>query len=328
MKHNLIIPLAADKPEYDRYPPEWLDLHPGGNLMIYECIRGLPLHEFDRICCIVLAKHDKRFGSSAAIKSQFKKVGLYEKAEVICLDEPTRSQPETVARAIEAADIRGSIFIKDGDNFFECSPVLGENCIAMFPLDALKSVNPANKSYIMLDDNQYVTNIIEKVIISRFFCVGGYGFEDVALFSKYFYELAHHERLYTSHIIYAMLLDKHMFRPVSVKNYVDWGTRQEWLNFKRQFVTLFVPLCSLFPGGLPYRPVEPVVNTTVLQELRKLYDGGKTRIVILSEQSESDRQNVERILKSSGVKYHHVLFEVFSNSRILPDDSILPANIY
>jgi len=140
MQNNLIIPLAADRPEYDQHLPEWLDLHPNGNLMLYECIRGLPLDEFDRICCVVLAKHDRRFDASLAMERQFESVGLGDRLNVIRLEESTKSQPETVARAIDRGDIRGSVFIKDGDNFFECLPLLGQNCVATFPLDALKNV--------------------------------------------------------------------------------------------------------------------------------------------------------------------------------------------
>lgn len=315
MISNLIIPLASDKTEYEQYVPEWLDMHPEGNLMLYECIRGLPLSEFEHIYFVILAKHDRKFNASITIESQFRKAGQHGKVDVICLDEPTRNQPETVAHAIEAAKISGSVFIKDGDNYFECSP-LPENQVAIFPLDALKRVNPANKSYIMLDENQYVTNIIEKIIISRFFCAGGYGFEDSDLFAAYFKRLSHYERLYISHIIYAMLLDGHVFRPMNVKNYIDWGTREEWANFKNEFVTLFVPLTSLFEPWSFYSFTDQIVKAAHVEELKRLYDSGRTKIVLLSQRDESSRKVTEQMLKSSGVRYHQILFGTYPNNRI------------
>jgi len=315
-KNTLIIPVAADRPEYERYLPEWLDIHPDGTLMLYESVRGLPLSDFDRICPVILAKHDQRYHASAMIESQFQKMGLRNTLDIVRLQEPTASQPETVVRAIEAADIRGSIFIKDGDNFFEGCRLLGENCVATFPLDALKNVNPSNKSYIMLDDNQYITNIIEKVIISRFFCVGGYGFAESAQFVSYYKRLAHYKGLYISHVIYAMLLDRHLFRPLNVSNYIDWGTRQEWLNFKNHFVTLFVPLTALLPARSVYSSMPGWTQTTDVEELRRSYDTGKTKIIILCEEDESSRSRIEEELSRTGVKYHQLLFGVYAHARL------------
>lgn len=46
------------------------------------------------------------------------------------------------------------------------------------------------------------------------------------MFCKYYTSLRHYDRLYLSHIIYAMLLDKKTFRPFLVKNYKDWGSKR------------------------------------------------------------------------------------------------------
>jgi len=315
-KNTLIIPVAADRPEYERYLPEWLDIHPVGTLMLYECVRGLPLSEFERICPVILEKHDARFHAAKAIDSQFRKVGLGQKVDVVRLKEPTTNQPDTVACAIKAADIQGSIYIKDGDNYFECTPAHNENSVAVYPLDMLKSVNPGNKSYIMVDDNQYVSNIIEKVIIGRLFCAGGYGFEDASTFLTYCEGLTHHKQLFISHIIYAMLLDRHLFRPVTVDQYTDWGTREEWLRFKSQFVTLFVPLASLFTACSSDASGDAAVKVATVRELDCLYVEGKTKIIILSEQHEDCRAAAEEKLRAAGIRYHQLLCGVFPSSRI------------
>ena len=320
MKHNLIIPLAADRTDYNKYLPEWLDMHPKGNLMLYECIRGLPLQEFDLICPVILAKHDRQFNAAQTIENQFRRAGLRSRLHVIQLAEPTKSQPETVVHAIDSADISGSIYIKDGDNYFKCFPILGENSVAIYPLDSLKNVNPTNKSYIMMDDNQYISNIIEKVIISRYFCAGGYGFESSELFLSYFNKLAHYERLYTSHIIYSMILDKYMFRPSNVKDYIDWGTREEWLDFKNQYVTLFVPYSSLYNFCLCHNPdSDSIIKSDLVKKLNERYNAGKTKIIILSQYPEDYRPVIEQKLNSAGIHYHQILFGIFPNGIISSD---------
>jgi hypothetical protein len=98
--------------------------------------------------------------------------------------------------------------------------------IATYQLEKLQWVDPQNKSYVDVDDGYYVTNIIEKRIISHNFCAGGYSFENVDDFTHYYDMLKDEQGLYLSHIIYAMLLDRHIFRPEYVNDYTDFSNEQ------------------------------------------------------------------------------------------------------
>jgi hypothetical protein len=117
--------------------------------------------------------------------------------------------------------------IKDADSFFRCE-IFPQNSITIMPLDRLKRVNLQNKSYIALDDKFHITNIIEKKIISRNFCTGGYIFEDAEKFYYYYTRVQKYHALYLSHIIFFMLLDKIIFIPIQVTEYIDWGTKEDW----------------------------------------------------------------------------------------------------
>jgi hypothetical protein len=139
------------------------------------------------------------------------------------LDEPTTSQAETIYRTIQQENITGSIFIKDADSSFTAE-VTPYNGVAVFPLEKMDYIDPRDKSYVAVDDMQYITNIIEKRVVSHFFSAGGYCFQSANDFCKYYLELAEYPHLYLSHIIYAMLLNNKPFRPIAVKNYKDWGT--------------------------------------------------------------------------------------------------------
>ena len=83
-------------------------------------------------------------------------------------------------------------------------------------VENLEWVNPQHKSYVQVDDMFYITNIIEKKIISHYFCAGGYCFEKVDDYCKYYESLQDNDDLYLSHIIYSMLLDKMIFRPILI----------------------------------------------------------------------------------------------------------------
>jgi hypothetical protein len=227
MSFSLIVPIAADKPEYTDEIPYLFNPGNEGLIPCIQAIRGLDLSVFDCICFTILKKHDSLYSLQALFENQFKQLSLEKKAKLIILDVPTSSQPETIVRTIEIAKLEGSVMIKDADSYFE-SDLSPHNSVATFPLDALRRVNPQDKSYVAVDDMFYITNIIEKKIISRYFCAGGYVFEDAAEFCNYYGKLKNYKGLYLSHIIYAMLLNNKDFRPIPVKKYQDWGTKEDW----------------------------------------------------------------------------------------------------
>ena len=67
----------------------------------------------------------------------------------------------------------------------------------------------------------YITNTIEKRVIDHYFNAGGYCFDNASTFCHYYERYAGQQGLYLSHIVYAMLLDKQIFRPFIANNYKD-----------------------------------------------------------------------------------------------------------
>lgn len=223
-KVNLIIPVAADKPEYCNNMPYLFNFSNDGTMLCVKAIKGLDLNRFNNIYITILQKHDELYDIKEIIELQLRRMNL-ENAKVIILHEPTSSEAETVYYTICKENISGGIFIKDADSFFNCDFTMC-NSIAIYPLDQLNLVDPKNKSYVDVDDNFYITNIIEKKIISRFFNAGAYIFESAEVFCTYYKKIEKKSDLYMSHIVYAMLLDKITFRPLFVSNYQDWGNKE------------------------------------------------------------------------------------------------------
>lgn len=219
---TLIVPIAADKADYAHKLPQPFSLDDEGMMYCVRAITGLPLSEIDDIYFVILRDHDERFLLSEQLAMQFRRQGL-TKAHVTILDKPTKSQVETVARAIEVNGISGMVFIKDADCFFTADEILPQNSVAIYALENLPIVDPQHKSYVAVDDMFYVTNIIEKRVVSHFFSAGGYCFEDAQEFCRYYEKLKNYDSLYLSHIIYSMLLDKKIFRPILIDDYQDWS---------------------------------------------------------------------------------------------------------
>lgn len=229
MNFNLIIPVAADKPEYEHNMPYVFALGQDGYSICVKAIQGLDLSVFTHIYFVILEKHNKLYHIEDMLRIHFQRMGILEKAQIVILESPTASQPETVMKAIEKTQMTGSVMIKDADSFFSCE-IVPENSICTYPLDNLKLVNPQDKSYLAIDEGYFITNIIEKRIIGRYFCAGGYVFADVNDFMTEYQKLKDFHPLYMSHIIFSMLLSGANFRPNVCEDYQDWGTREDWLS--------------------------------------------------------------------------------------------------
>lgn len=221
---SLIIPAAADKSKYREMIPHIFTPDKEGVMICVKSILGLNLEIFDNIYFTILRKHADRYDVDVLLDLQLRRLGL-DKAKIVILEEPTATQAETVAKTIEREDIIGSIFIKDADSYFKAQ-ILPENGVAVYPLEKLELVDPRNKSYVAVDDMQHITNIIEKRIVSNLFSVGGYCFRDVEDFLEVYHRHRNLGAIYLSHLIYSMLLNGHLFRPIHATEYSDWNIKK------------------------------------------------------------------------------------------------------
>lgn len=219
MSFSLIVPAAANKPEYADHLPPIFHLNEKGVPRCVEAILGLDTSIFSSIYVTILRVHDDLYGVAAMLKFQLKRLGL-DKAQIVILENPTSSQAATIYETVKAKEITGPIFIKDADCVFNAE-ILPINGVVVYPLEKLSRVNPQHKSYVAVDDMLYITNIIEKRIVDHYFNAGGYCFDDAETFCKYYQRFWGQSGLYLSHIVYAMLLDKYDFRPFIADCYQD-----------------------------------------------------------------------------------------------------------
>lgn len=222
-ERSLIMPIAANKPEYATRIPRVFLIAEDGVMHCIRALKSLDLSQFNHIYITILRHLDEQYALTERLQLQFRINGITN-AEIVVLDEPTRSEPETIYQTILQKHIQGPIFIKDADCSFTGEDTTG-NAIAIHPLEQLDWVNPKNKSYVAVDDMYYITNIIEKRIVSHYFTAGGYSFESAATYCHYYERLQEQQGLYLSHIIYSMLLEGHTFRPVLTKEYEDFEFR-------------------------------------------------------------------------------------------------------
>ena len=216
---NLIVPVAADKYDEGIYPPPF-KMGDDGIMYCIKAAMGKQHSFFDKIYFTILKKHDKAFFLKELFNIQFRRLGISEIAKVVILNEPTKNQPETVLKTIVHEKIKGFVMIKDADSDFDMD-IEEDNSIAVYPLDNMVNFSLKDKSYVSINDDYYVTNIIEKKVLGRYFSTGGYCFSSAQQVVDEFEKYKHESRLYMSHLIYSLLLEKHVFRAVVVKNFAD-----------------------------------------------------------------------------------------------------------
>ena len=219
MSFSLIVPAAAHKVIYEEQLPDIFRLNNKGVSLCVDAIMGLDLGIFSHVYFTILHQHDMLYGISAMLRIQLDRIGL-KNAKIVVLEHPTSSQVETIYQTICKEHISGPIFIKDADCSFTAD-IYPQNGIVVYPLEKLTIVNPQHKSYVAVDDMSYITNTIEKRVIDHYFNAGGYCFDNASTFCHYYERYAGQQGLYLSHIVYAMLLDRHIFRPFMANNYKD-----------------------------------------------------------------------------------------------------------
>ena len=224
---SLIVPIAA-KFDCSSSQVPMLFRENKKSLFCIESILSLKCREnISAIYFTTLKRYSVKWNLKKTFEGEFKKLNLAN-AKLIELDKPTLSQPETIYKTIKAENISGSIFIKDADCSFTCD-IIPQNAVVIYPLEKLTWVNPQHKSYVCVDDNFYITNIIEKRVIGNFFSAGGYCFNNCDTFCKAYETFKSPKGLYLSHIVYSMLLEGYSFRPIEVEDYIDYE-----LNWSKQ----------------------------------------------------------------------------------------------
>jgi hypothetical protein len=296
--------------------------HPLGDMMFFRGLSGLDLSMCEEVVFGVSEEHEREFEASAVIERQLRsrRFPVPWKVHVV---GTTESQPETVARLIEMAKVTGPFFIKDADNSFRLSVVPG-NVVACADLHEAGRLNAGNKSYVEVDDAGNIQNIVEKRVISSLFCVGGYGFDSAEKFLETFRRLKNDSSLYVSHVIYQMLLDGEMFAARRAVEFADWGTIEEWEQYRESYATLFIDL----DGTLVENSAEfstPLWGTTGpltnnVSAINRVHATGRVRVVITTSRSEAYREATLEQLARIGLRYDDILFAIPHARRVLIND--------
>ncbi|MGC4016770.1 MAG: hypothetical protein QM755_19980 [Luteolibacter sp.] len=285
---KVIIPCCGSSSRFPDLPPKWMLPDHAGRPMIREAVSKIPVSASD-IIVVILQEHEDRFQAVRGLKLAFG-----PEVQVVILGERTRSQSETVMKALEATGLDEPFLVKDSDNCFRVDvPNQAENYVCYDSLNNHSLINPRNKSYLQLNAQGSILNIKEKMVISDTFSVGGYYFTDPALFRQVYDKLSgrflgEDRELYLSDVISSMILEGVHFRGLPVSDYQDWGTVHDWKRFLLSRKTYLVSLDGyLFERGSEYfdptfEAVRP--HASAVEAVKKLRTEGHS-VILLSIRS-------------------------------------------
>ena len=325
---TLLLPVAGKSARYPGMRPKWLLTMPNGKLMIEQSVSKINCNKFDKVYVIALKEHVDKYTNPSNLVESLKK-NISKKVELFLLKKDTSCQAETILEFIKQKKLKSSFLIKDCDNQFSINPKIYknkniENSVYAIDIKTLELIDAKSKSYIEKDEYNTITNIVEKKIISDFFCCGGYGFANPNEFKHHATELLSKSRnVFISHVILKMILNGLNFQYIKSDNYISWGTIFEYRNWQRKSLTIFCDFdgclvkngSSIFKGGQKINPIEK--NLMSLKNLELTND---LELIITTSRPKSEINKIKNILKKYNINYKSIITDLKHSKRILVND--------
>lgn len=320
---KVIVPCAGKSNRFPNMRPKWMLTHPNGDLMVKKAIEGLNVDPKDVIITI-LREHEEQYDIIRGLKEN-----IGEEITIVILDEQTKSQSETVYLTLKKIGLKESFLVKDSDCAWTTSNIKEDfNYVIYSDIQDYEDINPGNKSYIKLNEQNIIIDIVEKKVVSRFFSLGGYFFKNPESFISSFEKLNEQnnkQELYISHIIQDLIINKkEIFFGKKVDSYLDFGTLEQWSKYLKKFKTYFFDIDGiLFKNAAQYfkprwEDSEPIKEN--LEIIKKLSENKYNQLIFSTSRPEKYRRVTERKLRELGIKYLDVIMGCLHAKRIIVND--------
>jgi hypothetical protein len=314
----IIIPCAGKSSRFNGTRPKYLLTMYDGKFMFEKAAE--PYLQEHKVYFIILKEHDEKYG----VKDAFNKIYKDNKnIEILVLENETNGPAETVYQLTKNLPDNEFIFIKDCDSFFSVD-LKKENHVCVADLRKNLSVTKvASKSFAVTNDQDMITNIIEKSVVSNFICVGGYGFKKAKDFNMAFEKLQSNDEIFVSHII-KEILSKSPFEICRVENYIDVGTYDEFVAYNQSHPTIFCDLdgtlffnqSKIFSNNYSLEPTPLKSGIKFMLEKQKL----GCKIIFCTSRPKEFKNITIRTLEKLGFENITILFDLPHAPRIIIND--------
>lgn len=324
----LLLPVAGQSARYPGMRPKWLLTMPNGKLMIEQSVSKINCKNFDKIYIIALKDHlDKYVNYKNLLKSLKKNIST--KVEIFSLNKETSCQAETILEFLKQKKIKSSFLIKDCDNEFAIDEKIYkkkdiQNSVYAIDIKSLELIDAKSKSYLEKDEYDLITNIVEKKIISDFFCCGAYGFRSPMEFIKNANLLLKKSKnVYISHIILNMILNGENFKYLEGTDYVSWGTVDEYRNWQKKSLTIFCDFdgCLVKNGSSIFRDSQKIIPLEKnLTALKNIQQKNFVELIITTSRPKNEINKIKILLNKYKIEYREIITGLKHARRILVND--------
>lgn len=308
--------------------PLFLLRHPDGKLIAEKVIEGIFPESYDRIIYVILKETEQTFGASARILSSIDK---NYPIEVLQLSERTSGPAESAYFAVKKANIEGQLSIRDSHSYIALLEKPAGNFVAGLDLiEYEKNIdNLRSKSFIVLNEQKQILDVVEKRFCSDVISGGLYGFKQVADFIMAYEKLRDPDypiqKLYVSHLIsYLIGYSRRVFHCAAISEFEDWATPDSWMRIQKKYATYFLELDSVCGIESPY-------EEEVIKALRKASKNGCCFIAYTSER-DIDISSLMKYMHDEGINVLQIVtgctaskIKAIINTRELLEDMVLEA---
>lgn len=331
---TLIIPCAGKSSRFPNMKPKWMLTYPDGKLMIEKSLEGINIDIFEQIVITIVKPHIDKYEAKLILEQVFEN---NKKVKICVLEDFTQSASETIYLTLKKMNITGSFVIKDSDNKVSFDmPEKISNSIVGCDLNQHRDIsNIPAKSFLIVNEQNIIQDIIEKQVVSKFICLGVYMFENAGDFIKSYDALMQKNvqgEMFVSHIIsYMLTCNNVIFTLIKAHSLEDWGTISEWQQAQKNHRTYFVDVDGvILKNSGKYGSINWDNNKTLLKEnveaLLSLQQKG-AQIVITTSRTKEYKKPLSDILNAAGIYPYAILTGLNHATRVIIND-FAPTNPY
>jgi len=318
---EIIVPAAGLSTRFPGTRPKYLLYDFAGELMLKRALEPF-LNKYN-ITIGILHQHAVQYDAVKIINREIGDVKL------VILDKPTGGPAETVYKILENFDSDIEFLVKDCDNFFDIQYETG-NVVYTSNIkyhEILRKLS--SKSFVTLNSQGLILDIVEKEIVSNHFCIGAYKFESSKYYKDAYENISKNSirEIYVSHVISYLLNNNHVFINKDINDFVDVGTLEDW-NTHNYKPTIFCDIDGTLVKSM-HRPYDGEYE--VLEHnynvIKSEYERGCQIIFTTARPSSAREVTLMMLMQLGFTKNCRLIMDLHNAPRILIND-YHPTNRY
>lgn len=318
---EIIVPAAGLSSRFPNTRPKYLLYDYSGTLMCKRAIE--PFLSKYSITIGILHEHAIQYDAVNILSRECGDIKIH------VIDKPTRGPGETVNFILEKFEDDVEFLVKDCDSFFHLDYETGNSIYTTNIKQHELCRKLYSKSFVKINDQGIILDIVEKEIVSNDFCVGAYKFSSSDLYKKAFSSISTDikSEIFVSNVISYMLEQGQIFYNKNISDYIDVGTLEEWNEYNYK-PTIFCDIDGTLVKSMnrPYDGEYEVLPNN-FKIIKDEYDRG-CQIIFTTARPSSAQEVTALMLRQLGfTKNCRLIMDLHNSRRILIND-YHPTNVY